>query len=82
MEAFEVSLMDRIREKVKLVVNNGLEAANDMIDKKSSRFVLPTGEFNVLGHHIHLEAQEIAADMDDDVIKIMANVILEDDNAI
>ena len=82
VEAFEVSLTDRICEKVKIFVNKHLELVNGMIDERISRFVLPTGEFNVLGHHIHLEAQEITADMDDDVIKIMTNVILDDDKAI
>ena len=44
--------MDILRERVDEKVRAGLKEANSTMDEELSQFVLPTGEFNVLGHHM------------------------------
>jgi hypothetical protein len=82
LEAFHEYLMDRLREKVDEAITEGLKVANDVIDEQISQFVLPTGDFNLIGHNIHVEAQEITADVDDDVVEVMAHVSLDDSNLV
>lgn len=78
LDAFHEYFMDCLREKVDEAITNGLKLANDVIDEQISQFVLPTGDFDLIGHNIHVEAQEITADMDNDIVEVVAHVSLDD----